>query len=313
MTAPPSALVALLAALPLGASRPCPPAAGAGAAARAEPRGLQAAPQTDAAAGLAERLGRVEAARYRAELARTWKVELVRWEASGDVLVSRAAPGRPARFLVEARVVAPGGSARPAAAPAGTAAGARVALLRDGARWRFLHRDENWSVEGDGAHIAGPWSECAAALALGCLLDEQPFAAGAPEGAALADLGASSFAGEPCRELERRAEREWSRWTLTTRDALPRLCERELAVDAVESIVEHLRVLSIEPGPVPAPEAFVLALPPGCEVRAPEPRPAPAEQAAPAVTTLASSTEPVRRAFEAERGRVRVIGLFAPT
>ena len=276
----------------------------AGLLALLAPAAVQEAPAP--AAVLAERLVAVPSIRYRAQAARTLRIELLRWEVEGEVRIRRAGRAGDARIRVEAEVRAPGAST-----------GARVALQAEGERWRFLHRDEGWATEGDGPHVGGAWSEAAAALvleelALGALGWDGARSGGPGAAEGLADLGPTRFAGTPCRVLELRRGESWTRWTVGQDDAVPRLRERELPVGAVETAVERLQVLVAEPGVALAEADLALELPEGCERRAARAAPeVPAEVAAPA--PLGDSTEPLRRAFAAAHGRVRLVGLFAPT
>lgn len=258
----------------------------------------------DPADALRGALSSVRALRYEATLQRSLVVEEETWRASGGVVLARAAGTAPFRARVEARV-----SCTDPAAPRD------VVLVRNGEHWLFVDHGTRSFVLGDSAHLGGEWSETAWRLVLRDLLIDAPFA----EAGGLAETRAETYAGEACRRFDGEsgdARKKLALW-IGAADLLPRLVERTTKLPGAETLVERLTLAKLAQNPSYFVDPFDLTPPEGYARREPEiastSEPSAPESTPAALVQVASDVTPVRDAFEAQRGKPRVIGLFAPT
>ena len=274
------------------------------AVSRAEGGGRAETLLRDAAAAAA----RFEGARYHAIGTRRLLLANRIWRAEGTVSVQRggALTGHdgPVRVYVDGEVVLPGETESTPAR-----------LARDGARWSFADDGRGAWAEGSDENIGGDPSSLLAGLMPEAVLGPEPYA-----GERLVDVrGPETFGRNRYWVIETESPDELraSTWYLATSDLLPRQCDRRTQLDQGEELVE--RVLYGELEPIPEGLALRLEAPAGYGAIDAEAETVlgralvPWRERQPDVVSLEASLEPLRRAFEAARGKPRVLGLFAPS
>jgi hypothetical protein len=128
-----------------------------------------------------------------------------------------------------------------------------------------------------------------------------------------------SYAGESCRRFDAASgdgRKKLALW-IGVEDLLPRLVERTTKLPGAETLIERLSLAKLARDPSFFVDPFVLSPPEGYTRREPATArtPEPSEPAGepPVLVDVGSDVAPVREAFEAQRGKPRAIGVFAPT
>jgi len=188
-------------------------------------------------------------------------------------------------------------------------------LAADGADWVFLDDSAGRWYAGEDAGIGGDGSLLLAQLSLDALLGHEPYADERPIGLRGPDaIGGGEFWILDTISI---GGTRTSTWYLSTQDLLPRQCDRVTPLDQGEELIERILHGTIEG----ADDSAWAPLVPGAgmtRVEAHEESKLSAALLPPrtrdvAVTPLIGSVNPLRDAFEAARGKQRVIALFAPT
>jgi hypothetical protein len=271
---------------------------GALAPAAAQDRGAAEDAPRAALEQMSAALRAIAPATYRARALVSHALENLSWRVEGTVELAASSEARRARVLASVR------------APGADAPARQELLLGPRPHLWIDHGKREWS-EIDGARAC---DRLGGALLAPELLEPEALGAFLRAGA-LREVGATTLAGEPVRELvwsapDGRSER---RWLVSERDQLPRQIERSRRIALGETERVRTTILAWE-GPPSAPLAGATAPPDGYR-RLDAPEPAPDAPAGPPVEVadLSTSLAPLTRSFEASRARLRVIALLAPS
>jgi hypothetical protein len=187
-----------------------------------------------------------------------------------------------------------------------------ITLAREGARFFFLDHGAHTFVEGDTPALGGLAGRMC--LDLAQLTPSEP-AYTAKQGApALRE--SLTVGGERCLTLVAKVPDgpTAQTWYVGERDFLPRLWESARDLGEGDSLSKRCTVHALEPH---APALPPFAVPAGYARGEPEAWSDPEERAARpdagGFASLVDGIEPLRAQFNAEKGKVRALGLFAPT
>lgn len=222
------------------------------------------------------------------------QIEQTRLDVEASVLQRRAAGGEGPWTRVEARLVPGQGEPR------------EVVLVGDGMGWTFLDRTARTAVVAADLAGAGPLAERVGGLALEPFVADEPLA-----GDGWSDGGEVEFAGALAASWTHADGASEATWLFDALTHWPVRVERRYPVDAVETALDWLRVEQVRVDP-PLEGRFDRAVPAGFETRPARPAPPSEPETVPDPTRLASLA-PLREAFDGARGKVRLVGLFAPT